>query len=186
MHVSLTIFEMKKILFVFYLIGSFFTSNAISNPYFYDLPEEITAVNTFSENGVLTLVGSQGNGVDIYINSENVDIDDKIDALKEEWVVKEILNLKNGENEFHQSIRDVFRLTIDDDSVSSPIVSIILMRKNDYILEAYFVKPENPQGHVVFEEQILTVLSTIEKGDESHEKKHFKYFDMFNGIGSSF
>jgi len=185
MHLSLTIFEMKKILFVFYLISSFFNSSSISNQYFYDLPDEITAINTFDKNGVLTLVDNQGNGVDIYTNFENVDIDDKIDALREEWVVKDILNLENSQIEFPQGVSAIFRLSIDDDSDIAPIISIILMSKNDYLLEAYFAKPENPHKHGVFEEQILTVLSTMKKGDESHEKENFKYFDMFNGIDSS-
>ncbi|MBU1446275.1 hypothetical protein KKD70_03360 [Patescibacteria group bacterium] len=173
---------MKKILFVFYLLGSFFSSNLTPNTYVYDLPEGIVDINTFSENGVLTLVSSQGNGVDIYVDFENVDIDDRIGTLEQEWVVKEILNLKNGENEFDQSVSDVFKLNVDDNSTLSPVISIILMCKNDYMLEAYFVKPENLQGYSAFEDQILTVLSTIEKGDVSHEKTFFGYFDLLDSI----
>ncbi|MFC1656239.1 hypothetical protein ACFL3C_05190 [Patescibacteria group bacterium] len=63
---------MKQILFIIYFIGSVFTNQGA-----YELPSGFEVINTWEENGVLSIVDTNGNGVDIYIegvDSSDVDI----------------------------------------------------------------------------------------------------------------
>lgn len=139
---------MKQILFIFYIIGTFFTNQGAF---------EVT--NTWPENGVLSLNDKNGNGSDIYI--QNVDIEHEIGLLKEEWagrIIEEQTLLDGGH-----------LMRVHDESVIYPVDTIVIIPGRGFLLKAIFLKGDDPQTRGAFEEDVIQFMRVIARGG-SHEK----------------
>ncbi len=151
---SFKIFEMKYIILLIYLIGS---------GIFCSYPDGFEVINTFEKNGVLSVVDSYGNGVDVYIESNNIDID----TIKQEWLYLAI---------DEQELEDGFLMNINSMSDVYPIDTIVVIQKDTYLVKAFFLKLGDPKTHGVFEEKAMKLLRSVAQGGENEKA----FPDCFN------
>lgn len=156
---------MKYFLFVLFFISLGFSPQ---NPYLlndaeytYILPEGFEIINTLEENGVLSAVDEHGNGVDIYVDNVDIDINAQIRLLKEEWK-----DLMVGEKVLSDG-GYIMRISTED--VIYPVDTIVVIRQQGFWVKAVFLKLGDSQTHSVFEEEAVTLLRSIAQGAR-HEK----------------
>lgn len=127
-------------------------------------PEGYIVTNTWEENGVLTIADEAGNGLEVYINKENVDNMDKMILSIREDESERIIN----EEKLHKG-GHLFRIRNIDKIY--PVDTIILIPKNSFIIEAYLLKVGDPQTHAAFEDNAHKILRSIEQGETTDEKR---------------
>jgi len=175
---------MKTFFTIFYILGSLFTgihSNSdlcalnIAELSFFQ-PQGFEITNTWGENGVLSMYEkSSGNGIDILIDTKSVGMrgfDEKIMSIRNEWS-NSILGEEKLEGSGH-----VFRINTAIDGSRGgvkiqPIDTIILTRKDGFIVEAYLMKTGVFSTHSAFENSAFEILRSIEQGgsDETRAAK---------------
>ncbi|MBN1494955.1 hypothetical protein JW911_04440 [Candidatus Peregrinibacteria bacterium] len=127
-------------------------------------PEGYIVTNTWAKNGVLTISDPAGNGMDIGIEKGSFDdIDKKILSIRSDWS-NSIIN----EEKLHKG-GHLFRIRNVDKI--APIDTIILIPKNNFIIEAFLMKVGDPQTHGAFEEEAQKILRSIEQGETTDEMR---------------
>ena len=101
-----------------------------------NVPEDFTITNTWENNGVLSFVDEYGNGVDIYKLPSNVDIETGKVFIERKTVIDAI----------------------------DPVDTIVTLKGEVFILEAYFLKLGDPFTHEEFERKAIQFLRNLAQG----------------------
>jgi hypothetical protein len=166
---------MKYTFFIFYFISSIF-GHQMDAGYTYVLPEGFEVINTWEENGVLSTVDEYGNGVDIYIDNVDIDIDIEISLLRQEWA-----DLVIGEEALPN---DGHIIRVDSKNIIYPVDTIVIIPKQGFWVKAFFLKLGDPQTHEVFEGEAMNLLRNIARGGD-HEKAWINCIRSFDDAFSS-
>lgn len=132
--------------------------------FFSSLVTGYDVVNTWSENGVMTVVDKYGNGVDIYVDMETVDVDAEISLYKRDShvVVVDEIALKDGGH--------LIRFEVFDQPY--PVDTLIIIPGRGLTVSANLLKLGDPKTHEVFERDVISMMRKIAQGGR-YEKVWF-------------
>lgn len=151
---------MKYVIIFFYIIGSIFSPASVQ----VDLTTGYEILNTFEENGILTVYKNTGDGVDILI-IDNADFESVVNSIEDEWS-----NFISNKRMLSKTLY-VFRLHRNEGDPSL-MTNIVVIDKTDFVLLAYVYEQNKEvfsQFSGEFGEEVLIMLNSIRKG-ESYEK----------------
>lgn len=150
-------------------------------------PEGFEITNTWTENGVLSMFEkSSGNGIDILVDTKNVDKPGKASGRSIDGLDNRILSIRN---EWSESVLNEEKLPqgghifrIRNASIIQPVDTIVLIQKESFLIEAYLMKTGDLKTHAAFEDKALEILRSIEQGGTNEKRA----FDCFHGLLLSF
>jgi hypothetical protein len=163
---------MKHILLTIYFISNLFVGNTLyctnnTNEELqitYNLPKNFKIINTFNENGVLTVTDKYGNAVDIYVDSyvdkNNVDIEEELLLIKQDTADPIISEKK---------LPDGYLLRLKPIGPIDPVDTIVIIKKGNLLIKGFLIKFGDSHSHGAFEKDAIQLMRSIARGGKNVE-----------------